>query len=367
MSGVCPDPTRSGCLKTNPKPGANFCSACGATAASLGVPGSAPMAPPATPRVAATSVLRDGLVGDLSAVRDTREQVSLQSGLMAAAGVLIGFAASALVFDVGFGGDELNSFGGFFVGLLAIVGLWFAASRLPRHFITAASTAALFVVPITVLALFAESFEDEANIGLPLIFTGGVLAALWFFPGLRARPALLGFALLHTSLGLITFIGTERFADRLEYFIEYQELDALTEFSSEIAIFSLLIGVGLLVSAYVLDRRRWPNVATPFVAVGLALTLLAASALRTDPSVGTSVLVVLVAAGTFVLGAITGRRAVTWIGTGLITIGLIVLATFMTGEGSTAIEFAVFALLIGGAVGAAAHFTAPKLAEKLPR
>lgn len=286
---------------------------------------------------------------------------------MAAAGVLVGIAISAIILDVAFAGSDLNPFGGFLVGVVAMVGLWFAASRLPRPFVAVASTAMLFVIPTALLAVFAESIDENANLGAPLILTGLVLGALWFFPGLRARPALLGFALLHASLGLITLIGTERFTDRLDWFIETQDLDAFTSLASEIAVFALLIGVGLMSTAYALDRRRWPNVATPFVAVGLTLTLLAASALSNDPSVGTSVLVVLVAVGIFVVGAITGRRAVTWIGTGLVTIGLIVLASFMSGDGGTAIEFAVFALLIGAGVGAVAHFSAPKLSEKLPR
>lgn len=366
MAGGCPDPTRVGCLQSNPKSGVNFCGACGASAASLGVPGATPMSPPTAPRAVATSALRDGLIRDLTATRSTREPVSLQSGLMASAGILVGVAASALVLDVGFGGDELNTLGGFFVGLLALVGLWFAGSRMPRPFVIAATTAVLFVAPFTSLALFADSLDD-GNLGLPLLFAGAVHGALWFLPGLRARPALLGFGLLHASIGLVTLIGTERFSDRLEVFIETQDLEYFADLTSEIGIFALLIGVGLLVSAYVLDRRRWPNVATPFVAVGLTLTLLAASALRTDPSVGTGVLVILVAAGTFVFGAITGRRAVTWIGTGLVTVGLVVLTNFMAGDGRTLVEFAVFSLLIGAIVGAVAHFSAPKLAERLPR
>lgn len=325
------------------------------------------MSPPSVPRAVDTSALRDGLIRDLTATRTTREPVSLQSGLMASTGVLVGVAASALVLDVGFGGDELNTLGGFFIGLLALVGLWFAGSRMPRPFVVAATTSVLFVAPVTSLALFADSLDDGGNLGLPLLFAGAVHGALWFLPGLRARPALLGFGLLHASIGLVTLIGTERFSDRLEMFIETQDLEYFADLTSEVGIFSLLVGVGLLVSAYALDRRRWPNVATPFVAVGLTLTLLAASALRTDPSVGTGVLVILVAAGTFVFGAITGRRAVTWIGTGLVTVGLVVLTNFMAGDGRTLVEFAVFSLLIGAIVGAVAHFTAPKLAERLPR
>jgi len=366
MAGGCPDPNRAGCLQSDPRPGVNFCGACGASAASLGIAGAVPMSPP-TARAVPASALRDGLLRDLAATRTTREPVSLQSGLMAAAGVLVGVAASALVFDVGFGGDGINTLGGFFIGLLTLVGLWFAGSRMPRPFVVAASTAAVFVAPATSLALFAESFDDGGNLGLPLLFAGSLLGALWFLPGLRARPALLGFGLLHASIGLVTLIGTERFANRLEAFIETQDFGYVSDLPSEIGIFSLLVGVALLVTAYALDRRRWPNVATPFVAVGLALTLVAASALRTDPSVGTGVLVILVAAGTFVFGAITGRRAVTWIGTGLVTAGLIVLTNFMAGNGRTLVEFAVFSLLIGTIVGAVAHFSAPKLAERLPR
>lgn len=364
------NPSLPGCLKVTGPLGTRFCTACGlpsselfGSSAGVGVSVSQPPPPPvdvtgqfAIPQYQPrpTSFKAD-LVSALAVHRENREPASLTSALMAAAGVLIGLAASAMVLESFSGEYDNNPEVGFMVGVGAMAVLWFASRGLPKQFLTALTTALHLVLPTTVIILSGDT-AVEGRLGIPLLAIALALLAFWSTPGFRARPSLLGFALIYSIIG----IGYLTAQSNLEVGDLFESLDDFKYFeivAQETSIVIMLLGFLALVAAWNFDRRNWSNIATPFVVAGIYASTTGVVGLVASgdfSEVGAVLMLVALSTGILLVGGVSGRRATTWIGATYVTGGLISFAWWILSDDSSPVEFAVFALLIGGVVSVAA-------------
>ena len=118
-----------------PNSTAKFCAVCGQSAiqarglASSAAPSTAVYTPqPSGPGL--STQLKIGLMADLSAIRSSREPATVQSSLLAAGGVLVGFGICLLFMDLMYGGYDDNKLGGSILAIAAVAGLWFCWSCL---------------------------------------------------------------------------------------------------------------------------------------------------------------------------------------------------------------------------------------------
>lgn len=390
------NPSHPACLKSSGPTGAKFCTACGAAAASvLGdsvsrpaygrpqvvmtpqmqaprpsqaqyqwSPGAAAM-PNLQARPSGASGLKSQLVSTLAQQRHHREPASLSLALMAAGGTLLGLAIAALILEVYDGDYDTNTAVGFLVALVAIAGLWFAAKMLPRPFVVAATSALNLVVPVTV-GILTTSMLSEGKLGLPLLLGAIVLVGFWSLPGFMGRPSLLGIALILgvTGLGYLTAQSRLSGNDIFEYF---DELNYIEFVARETSIVVMLLGIGLLVAAWNFDRKGWPNLGTPFIAAGVFASSVGAFGLigSGDFSDGGSIaLLVMLSASILFVGGISQRRATTWIGTTLVTSGLVALVSWLLSDESSPGEFAIFAAIMGASVAFGAFRVGPVIAAR---
>ena len=266
-----------GCIKNFPNSNAKFCTVCGtATAVALGTsPSPVQNVQPTfsmpvvqnsqNPSQWSSGSLKAGLLADLSLSRQTREPATISSSMQVAGGVSVGLGIILIAMQVESGGYETNTFGGFIVFLLGLAGLWTLAYKV-RNFIVGASAAVQLVLPVAVAALFLEKLSN-GEIGLPLLIISVLFGVFWVLPGFRARPAFLASALFWgiTAVGILSVQSQLR----QEFYLDEFNTDYLTRAASDGALIVMLLGVGLLSAGWNLDRKSWPNIATPFIAVGV--------------------------------------------------------------------------------------------------
>jgi hypothetical protein len=114
--------------------------------------------------------------------------------------------------------------------------------------------------------------------------------------------------------------------------------------TTETGLADLVIAVGFLGAAVVLDRRRRAGVATPFVAVGAFYAIVAAVVLADDVGevalAGVFVAVAALAIG--LVGSLGERRGTSWVGAFTLLVGTLVIVVKITidtvsGSGGAAI------------------------------
>jgi hypothetical protein len=263
------------------------------------------------------------------------------------------------------GGYETNTFGGFIVFLLGLAGLWTLAYRV-RNFIVGASAAVQLVLPVAVAALFLEKLSN-GEIGLPLLIISVLFGVFWVLPGFRARPAFLASAIFWgiTAVGILSVQSQLRQGFYLDEF----NTDYLTRAASDGALIVMLLGVGLLSAGWNLDRKSWPNIATPFIAVGVYSAAVGGFGYIDNGDFGDAgslVLIVALSLGLLIVGSSANRRATTWIGTMFLTFGLIGLVIAMVGQDAeSSTPYAIFALIIGGLVGFLGNKYGPLIASRM--
>lgn len=398
---VCKNPSSPACLKFNPRPGLNFCQACGASAASLGVIVQATQAPaPRGPQPVAGSYsnpprqtqprtqnkflavskpnlsqqgLKAGLMASLNAQRAQRLPATISSGLMAASGVLLGFGLSLMLISFVDSGDEPNSLLGFVTGLICMFLAWVVAAWFPEAFRPAGVAALNVLVPVTALVTFVGQLQD-GNVGVTLLFAALLSGILWVLPGTAGRPALQTFA---TAYLVFAFVALS-VQDRIEnYIYELSNfnlpdpanfLQSIVESASSLL---LILGALLVAVGHQLDRKSWMALATPFFAIGIisiiggSWALALSDGLDDAGSSGTGplVLIALVAAGLAYVGGYAGRRLVLGLGIYIITGGLVGLVIFMAGDDPSASTVVILMLVVAAAVSFASWKLEPKIVK----
>ena len=366
-----------GCIKNFPNSNAKFCTACGtATAVALGTsPSPVQNVQPTfsmpvvqnsqNPSQWSSGSLKAGLLADLSLSRQTREPATISSSMQVAGGLSVGLGIILIAMQVESGGYETNTFGGFIVFLLGLAGLWTLAYRV-RNFIVGASAAVQLVLPVAVAALFLEKLSN-GEIGLPLLIISVLFGVFWVLPGFRARPAFLASALFWgiTAVGILSVQSQLR----QEFYLDEFNTDYLTRAASDGALIVMLLGVGLLSAGWNLDRKSWPNIATPFIAVGVYSAAVGGFGYIENGDFGNAgslVLIVALSLGLLIVGSSANRRATTWIGTMFLTFGLIGLVSAMVGQDAESnTPYAIFALIIGGLVGFLGNKYGPLIASRI--
>ena len=366
-----------GCIKNFPNSNAKFCTACGtATAVALGTsPSPVQNVQPTfsmpvvqnsqNPSQWSSGSLKAGLLADLSLSRQTREPATISSSMQVAGGLSVGLGIILIALQVESGGYETNTFGGFIVFLLGLAGLWTLAYKV-RNFIVGASAAVQLVLPVAVAALFLEKLSN-GEIGLPLLIISVLFGVFWVLPGFRARPAFLASALFWgiTAVGILSVQSQLR----QEFYLDEFNTDYLTRAASDGALIVMLLGVGLLSAGWNLDRKSWPNIATPFIAVGVYSAAVGGFGYIENGDFGNAgslVLIVALSLGLLIVGSSANRRATTWIGTMFLTFGLIGLVSAMVGQDAESnTPYAIFARIICGLVGFLGNKYGPLIASRI--
>lgn len=367
-----------GCIKNFPNSSAKFCTACGtATAVALGTSPSPSPAQNVQPTFSMPVVqnsqnssqwssgsIKAGLLADLSSSRQTRESATIASSLQVAGGLSIGLGIILIGMQVESGGYETNTFGGFLVFLLGLAGLWTLAYKV-RNFIVGASAAVQLVLPVAVAALFLGKLSS-GEIGLPLLIISVIFGIFWVLPGFRARPAFLASAIFWgiTALGILSVQSQLQ-----SFYLDEFNIDYLTRAASDGALIVMLLGVGLLCAGWNLDRKSWPNIATPFIAVGVYSAAVGGFGYVENGDFGDAgslVLIVALSLGLLTVGSSANRRATTWIGTMFLTFGLLGLVIAIVGEDAeSSTPYAIFALIIGALVGFLGNKYGPLIASRM--
>jgi len=341
------------CIKNSPNSPAKFCAVCGQSA--MQARGFTNPTPPSstayTPQPSGPGLstqLKLGLMADLAARRSTREPATVQSSLSAAGGVLVGIGVCMIFMDIMYGGYDENVLGGALVAIGALVGLWFVAKKFSGY-VVGSVAATQIIIPVFIFGIFVDEI-DRGKIGLPILLTGVVLGLLWALPGLRGRPTLLASAVGWATSG----IATLTIESRLSYGYQGLEIDSLNFIAQEAGVVIMALGIAQLILGWNLDRKHWPNLATPFIAIGIYTAVAgAAGYLSTGDYSDTASIILLIALslGLIFVGGVSSRRATTWIGTTFLTGGLVGLVISLVGEDYSATEFALLALLVGAGVG----------------
>ena len=365
------------CIKNFPNSNAKFCTACGtANAVALGTSPSPAQNVQATysmPVVQNTQnssqwsskSIKAGLLADLSLSRQTREPATIASSMQVAGGLSIGLGIILIAMQVESGGYETNTFGGFLVFLLGLAGLWTLAYKV-RNFIIGASSAVQIVLPVSVAALFLGKLSN-GEIGLPLLVISVVFGIFWVLPGFRARPAFLASAIFWgiTSLSILSVQSQLR----QSFYLDEFNTDYLTRAATDGALIVMLLGFGLLCAGWNLDRKSWPNIATPFIAVGIYSAAVGGFGYVENGDFGDAgslVLIVALSLGLLIVGSSANRRATTWIGTMFLTFGLVGLVVAIVGQdASSSTPYAIFALILGALVGFLGNKYGPLIASRM--
>ena len=341
------------CIKQTPASTAKFCAVCGQSAAlargieSTPTPsGVSQSLQPSTPGI--MQQLKIGLLTDLSAIRSSREPATVQSSLLAAGGVLVGFGICLLFMDLMYGGYDDNKLGGSILAIAAVAGLWFSGKKYSSYIVGAVS-ATQIIVPIFFFGVFADEIE-RGKIGLPIFLTGITLGLFWALPGFRARPTLLATAAGWATTGLATLT----IESRLRYGYSGVGFDSLDFIVQEAGVIIMALGIAQLILGWNFDRKLWPNLATPFIAIGIYTAIAGASGYLSTGDFGDAGSIILLLAlslGLVFIGGAANRRATTWIGTVFLGGGLLGLIVALVGENSSETEMALLAILVGAGVG----------------
>jgi hypothetical protein len=294
--------------------------------------------------------IKHGVMSSLQAQRAQRLPATVSSGLMAAAGVVLGFGLSLIVINTLDSGDGTNSVLGFIVGLICLCLSWIVASWLPEAFRPAGVSAANILVVTTAIATLNSQLQ-EGNLGIVLLFAALLSALLWVLPGTAGRPSIQALGIGYLTAALVVLSVQSHF--ELGNPVDFAE--SLIRDSSTL---SLIIGAGLIGLAHRLDRQRWSSFATPFLAVGIVWIISAAWGLVVsseldsggDSPIGTVLLLVLISVGLTYVGGYAGRRFTLGLGTWLITGGLVGLVVFLSGDEPSVMTVALLMLIVGSAV-----------------
>ena len=354
--------TNPACIKQSSNSEARFCAVCGQSAAQArGLGGATAQAVGYIPQSSGPGImtqLKIGLMADLSARRSNRDPSTVQSSLLAAGGVLVGLGICLIFLDVMYGGYDENILGGSIVALGALAGIWFIAFKFAEYLVGAVSVIQL-IIPAFMFAVFTSEIE-KGKIGLPILLTGILLGLFWALPGFRGRPTLLATAAGWATTG----VATLTIESELRYGYQGLEINSLDFIAQQAGVVVMVLGIAQLIIGWNLDRKLWPNLATPFIAIGIYSAIAGATGYLSSGDYGdfaSIILLIALSLGLIFIGGVASRRATTWIGTTFLAGGLIGLVISVLGDDFSATDFSLVAILVGAGVG----FLGNKFANQL--
>lgn len=391
---ICKNPSSAACLKFNPRPGLNFCQACGAAASALGIgtqsvasqsplPSVQPQYQQPTSAGTGTKfvqvskpvlnkqALKGGLMASLHAQRSQRIPATITSGLMAASGVLLGLGLALVVINIVDSGESPNSALAFFAGVFCLFLAWTVANWLPHSFKPTAVAAVNILVPVTAIAT-ATSQLREGNLGLVLLFAGLLSAVMWVLPGTAGRPSLQAFGIGYITVAFIAFSVQSNVSRLIRELSNFDfEFELVTEMVRESGSLVLFFGAIVLGVGHQLDRKLWPNVATPFISIGVALVLAGAWSWLASFNIdnggsndsGTAILITLVSVAITYVGGFAGRRFTLGLGIWLVTGGLVGLVVYVSPDDPSIMTVAMLMLIFSAIVSFVVYKLEPKISK----
>ena len=284
------------------------------------------------------------LRSQLGPLAERRGQPRLGTTAGAAGALLVFSGAMTIAFDASAGGDDGDgsSLPGTLISLLVVVA-GYVVLAVRRHGAIATGGLVAFAVALPFFIGYA-TFEEG---GFPPISIDAVLAlstvgwaAAYGLGPSRGHPFLLGSALLDLWWFLLEQV-TGVFSAPFDFFgslmfgfgepegpFGVDGLGVTSPDPTEIAVVSALFAAGYLVISRRLEVRGLIGMATPFVVVGHVAAILAVLTVADDlQEIGTGIVAMLVGAGLLWRGAVSGRRATTWLG-----------AIYLTGGGQTLVS-----------------------------
>jgi hypothetical protein len=235
-------------------------------------------------------------------------------------------------------------------------------------------SAVAFCVPLFfVFAFLGGGSASKGDLTAVFGLTALVFVVCYLLVGTRGRAVFLGLALLFGWLFVLNQVGnnalssvtngtsiTTPFGGSSGTSTAFGSTSGGSQ--SDAGAASLVVGIGFLVGAVGLDRRRLAGAATPFVLVGAIATIVGAVDLGSDSS--NTVAGILVAAAGLVVGLVGAhgkRRASTWAGAVTVLVGLLVLIADLAGD--SRLGFAALALVCAAGLLAIAIAAGPRLHE----
>ena len=290
-----------------------------------------------------------------------RQHPSLNQALSGLAGALIALGWIALLT-----GDSDSLTGTYSGAIVAFgAGLLIRMKTSKSKELHAAAVGVGVVSLLTFCLVFIG--DTQMNAGLGLILTAVVHVLAWALPGYRGRTIFLAFAALALIFGFSTLIGGEVVtADRCEelYYQDgelpdecyedtiYSDLPGgVGDFVGKQGAVYLILGSALILAVATLDRRGYNAVGTALIPAGMVSVL-----------TGSVLMAIRMAnAGAGILGAIAGlamcfvgssgaRRALTWWGAGITSIGVsgfFIAAMKPSSSGAIASSLIISGVVIG--------------------
>jgi len=303
--------------------------------------------------------LKLGLLSDLQAHRHSGYPTTLQSILAMVSGALFFVAVFAIsIYAVDSSESDSPYAAGFFWSALGCAGVYLLVRFVSSELIVGAVTAFVPLAAFSSFFLFGSAIE-EGKIGLALLILGIGYAAAWALPILRGRPSLLASALLTTGSGLIILMVQSSIADIADCsssrfsncFDDPTEL--VSAVAQQSATLMLILGIGLLAIAWIMDRKDWPFIGRIFIGIGIVFEISGAFGVLTSSDDKTAASILLTIAGVLlVLVAVQHSRKTSLILGGIgAFIGIIAFISALTESNENPAVFAVLSLLASGGLG----------------
>jgi hypothetical protein len=298
-----------------------------------------------------------------------RPEPGFAHALAAGAGVFAVIAVGGLVSELTSGDPTAP---GVLLNLALAVAAFAAALRLSGPIRSMGTTVLVLTVPtIFFFAFFGGGDRGTGSIRGLLLLSTATFLVLYLVSWTKGRAVLLAFALLFVATWILVEVGNgSSGASRVMPFQSQISSQTGTGFtttgddsSRDVEIAALVVGLAMLGSAALLDRRELAGAATPFIVVGAIFALIGALGLASNEStVLGGLIAAAIGAGIGIVGGLgDDRRGSTWIGVIIVVIGLIaVIADLASGDTLGLVGLAA-AVAIALAVGAV--LLAPRLHE----
>jgi len=325
-----------------------------------------PPAQPSAPAPSAPAVARRSLVDWLGPRGVRRPEPRLGVTLAGAGSVLLVVGALAVSGDSLAGpssGGGGSQFPGLFITLAVIVaGVALVATHRHGPLAAAGVAASATALPPFVFFLTFSKSSPTAFSTILFVSTAGWLLAYAVGPG-RGHNFYLGAALIGLWLWFIEV--TEHLFSSPLAVLSFSTANSLGENSipdaTTIGLYTLGFAAVYVVVGRVLDRRNIRGAATPFAFAGVVTIIIGISALSDDlEQIGTGL--AFAGAGLLLcyLGATESRRATSWTGAVLVSIGV---TAAVAEPFDSATSFGIAEIIVGGLVILVAHWIATQFRE----
>ena len=210
---------------------------------------------------------------------------------------------------------------------------------------------------------------SDPSAGLFFLLTGVLHLGLWFAPGFRGRPLMLGGGIFATAFGLALLVAGSRDSCTFDIFSPsecnpFEEFFAQVGLSTGAGIVMLAIGGALLFGIRKLDADGYRGTAETAAAAAIVTMLFGAIALSIDlGSVANGLLVAAVGLGLGLVGHQGQRRGLTWTGAALVGGGVLsLIGNLVTTDDQTA--GALVLVVVGAALVGVPRFIQQQIAAQ---